>query len=108
MTPEWVFERDWTLTLLSIVLDRLRAEYREAGHSSVFEELRVILTDRARSVPYAEIAGRLGTSEGAVGVTVHRLRRRYGELLREEIEVTVDDPAEVDDEVRALFAALRS
>jgi PHP family Zn ribbon phosphoesterase len=53
------------------------------------------------------IAGRLGTSEGAVAVAVHRLRRRYGELLRVEIEATVDDPAEVDDEVRALFAAIR-
>ena len=107
MTPERVFERDWALTLLSLVLARLRVEYQDAGHSSAFEELRVILTDGSRSVPYAEIAGRLGTTKGAVGVAVHRLRRRYGELLREEIEATVDDPAEVDDEVRALFAALR-
>jgi RNA polymerase sigma-70 factor (ECF subfamily) len=107
MTPERVFERDWALTLLAIVLDRLRLEYQAAGHSSDFEELRVILTDGPRAVPYAEIAGRLGTSENAVAVAVHRLRRRYGELLREEIAATLDDPAEIDDEVRALFAALR-
>jgi RNA polymerase sigma-70 factor (ECF subfamily) len=106
-TPEWFFERDWALTLLGIVLDRLRREYQEASRAAEFEELRVILTDGPRSVPYATIAGRLGTSEGAVAVAVHRLRRRYGELLRAEIEATVDDPAEVDDEVRALFAALR-
>ena len=69
--------------------------------------MRVILTDGPRSVPYSTIAGRLGTSEGAVAGAVHRLRRRYGELLRVEIAATVDDPTEVDDEVRALFAAIR-
>ena len=107
LTPERVFERDWALTLLEIVLDRLRDEYREAGHSSEFEELRVILTDGPRSIPYATIAGRLGLSESGVAVAVHRLRRRYGKLLRAEIAATVEDPAEVDDEIRALFAAIR-
>jgi DNA-directed RNA polymerase specialized sigma24 family protein len=82
VTPERVFERDWALTLLAIVLDRLRNEYRDAGHSAEFEELRVILTDGSRSVPYATIAGRLGISESGVAVAVHRLRRRYGKLLR--------------------------
>jgi RNA polymerase sigma factor (sigma-70 family) len=107
LTPERVFERDWALTLLAIVLDRLRDEYRDAGQSAEFEELRVILTNGARAVPYATIAGRLGLSESGVAVAVHRLRRRYGELLRAEIAATVGDPAEVDDEVRALFAAIR-
>ena len=65
-----------------------------------------MLTDGSRAVAYATLAARLGTTEGAVRVAVHRLRRRYGERLREEIAATVDDPAEVDDEIRDLFAAL--
>ena len=108
LTPERAFERGWALTLLEIVLDRLRGEQEDAGRASEFEELRAILTDGSRSVPYATIAGRLGTTEEAVAVAVHRLRRRYGELLRAEIASTLADPAEVDDEIRALFAALRA
>jgi hypothetical protein len=60
----------------------------------------------ARVASYATLAAGLGTTEGAVRVAVHRLRRRYGEGLRDEIAATVDDPSEVDDEIRALFAAL--
>jgi RNA polymerase sigma-70 factor (ECF subfamily) len=95
------------MTLLAIVLDRLGDECRAAGRSAEFEELRAVLTEGPRSVPYATIAGRLGVSESAVAVAVHRLRRRYGRLLRDEIAATLGDPAEVDDEVRALFAAIR-
>jgi len=57
-------------------------------------------------VPYVEIAARLGTSEGAVKVAVHRLRQRYRELLRAEIADTVASASEIDDEIRSLFAAL--
>jgi RNA polymerase sigma-70 factor (ECF subfamily) len=64
------------------------------------------LTDGSHTVPYATLAARLGTTEGAVRVAVHRLRRRYGERLRDEIAATVYDPADVDDEIRDLFAAL--
>jgi RNA polymerase sigma-70 factor (ECF subfamily) len=65
-----------------------------------------VLEESPGAVPYAEISARLGTSEGAVKVAVHRLRKRYKALLREQIAATVDDPAEVDDEIRALFDAL--
>ena len=71
-----------------------------------FEELLAILTRDPASDPYAEIARRLGTTEGNVRVAVHRLRRRYGLLLREEIAATVGDEAQIDDEIRALFSAL--
>jgi RNA polymerase sigma-70 factor (ECF subfamily) len=70
--------------------------------------LRVELTDGPRAVSYAALAARLGTTEGAVRVAVHRLRRRYGDNLRGEIAATVDDPSEVDDEIHALFDALGS
>ena len=65
-----------------------------------------MLTRDPASGSYAEIAGRLGTTEGNVRVAVHRLRRRYGLLLREEIAATVGDAAQIDDEIRTLFAAL--
>jgi RNA polymerase sigma-70 factor (ECF subfamily) len=106
LTAERIFDRTWALTLLGRVFDQLRREYDDAGRAATFEELRAVLTRGPESVPYATIAGRLGMNEGAVRVAVHRLRRRYGMLLRQEIAATVDDPADVDDEIRALFAAL--
>jgi RNA polymerase sigma-70 factor (ECF subfamily) len=106
LTPERLFERAWALTLLAAVFDALRAEFAAAGKLREFEELKAVLEQGRGAVAYAEIAARLGTSEGAVKVAVHRLRKRYKALLRERIAATVDDPAEVDDEIRALFAAL--
>ena len=106
LTPERIFDRSWALTLLSRVVDRLRREYDDAGRSDRFEELLAILTRDPASDPQAEIARRLGTTEGNVRVAVHRLRRRYGLLLREEIAATVGDESHIDDEIRALFSAL--
>jgi len=107
LTPERIFDRSWAVTLLGRVFDELRREYDDAGRAETFEELRAVLTGGTQSAPYAAIAGRLGSTEGAVRVAVHRLRRRYGTLLRQEIAATVDDPAQVDDEIRSLFAALQ-
>ena len=106
LTPERIFDRTWALVLLGRVLERIREEYRLAGQPLTFEVLSPVLTDGSRAVSYATLAARLGMTEGAVRVAVHRLRRRYGERLREEIAATVDEPAEVDDEIRDLFAAL--
>jgi RNA polymerase sigma-70 factor (ECF subfamily) len=106
LTPKRIFDRTWALILLGRVLERLREEYHAADQSAAFEALCPVLTDGPRAVPYATLAARLGTTEGAVRVSVHRLRRRYGERLREEIAATIDDPSEVDDEIRALFTAL--
>jgi RNA polymerase sigma-70 factor (ECF subfamily) len=105
-TPDKIFERRWALTLLDQVLRRLRDEYVRDGKERLFEQLKPTLTEASRSVPYAEIATRLGTSEGAVKGAVHRLRQCYRELLRAEIADTVASPAEIDDEIRNLFAAL--
>jgi RNA polymerase sigma-70 factor (ECF subfamily) len=108
LTPARIFDRTWALTLLDRVLEQLCSEYLEAGRPEVFEQLRFALTRDPRAVPCATIAGRLGISEGAVRGALHRLRRRFGRLLRQEIAATVDDPAEVDDEIRDLFVALES
>lgn len=106
LTPERIFDRTWALTLLARVVERLRREYDDADRSERFEELLAVLTRDPASDTYAAIALRLGTTEGNVRVAVHRLRRRYGLLLREEIAATVGDEAQIDDEIRALFAAL--
>lgn len=105
-TPEKIFERRWALTLLEQVLRRLREEYVRAGREKLFEQLKPTLTETSRAVRYAEIATRLEMTEGAVKVAVHRLRLRYREVLRAEIADTVASPAEVEDELRNLFAAL--
>jgi RNA polymerase sigma-70 factor (ECF subfamily) len=101
--PERLFERRWALALLDQVLGRLREEYAGAGKGELFERLNGSIVGAGDA--HAQAAAELGMSEGAVRVAVHRLRGRYRELLREEIARTVDD-ADVDDEVRALFAAL--
>lgn len=103
---EKIFERRWALTLLDRVLRRLREEFVRDGKERLFEQLKPTLTEASRTVRYAEIAARLGTSEGAMKVAVHRLRQRYRELLRAEIAETVSGPDEVEDELRNLFAAL--
>jgi len=105
-TAEKIYERRWALTLLAQVLRRLREEHVREGREKLFEQLKPTLTEASRTVRYAEIAVRLGTSEGAVKVAVHRLRQRYREVLRAEIADTVASPAEVEDEIRNLFAAL--
>lgn len=105
-TADKIYERRWALTLLEQVLHHLREEYVRAGREKLFEQLKPTLIEVSRSVRYAEIATRLGTSEGAVKVAVHRLRQRYREVLREKIADTVASPGEVEDELRNLFAAL--
>jgi DNA-directed RNA polymerase specialized sigma24 family protein len=106
LTPDRLFDRAWALSLLSAVIDRLRAESASAGKAAAFEVLKVVLEDDPREIRYSEVASRLGTSVGAAQVAAHRLRKRYREVIREAIAATVDDPAEVEDEIRALFAAL--
>lgn len=104
LTGERHFERQWALTLLEQVLAALRDEYYRANKGAVFEELKMALLGQATG--YTEMAVRLGQSEGAIKVAVHRLRSRYRELMRARIAETVG-AEDVEDEVRRLFAALR-
>lgn len=106
LTAERIFDRTWALTVLARVLDQLRWEYAESGRAAILEALGDILTADPQAASHAQIAERLGMTEGAVRVALHRLRRRYGVLLRQVIGATVDDPGAVDEEIRALFVAL--
>lgn len=102
-SPESLFERRWALDLLDRVLARLRQEARTAGRDTLFEDLQACLLGEHPNETYAQVGARLGLSETAVKVAVHRMRRRYRDLLREEIAHTVARPEEVDEEMRYLF-----
>lgn len=105
-TPDKIFERRWALTLLERTLALLRQEFEASGKAEMFNRLEGYLTGEQETVPYAQLATDLQTSEGAIKVAVHRLRRRFGNLLRQEIAETVSDPQEVDGEIRELFRIL--
>ena len=105
-TPEKVFDKRWALTLLERVMSRLHAEMASSRKEAQFERLKMYLTGDEAASPYAEIAGDLGMSEGAVKVAVHRLRRRFRDLLRDEIAHTVSSPEEIEDELRHLWKAV--
>ena len=96
-----MFDKQWALAVLEQVLSRLQAEMAADGKAALFEALKDMLTG-SRPGRYAAIAAELGTSEGAIKTAVHRLRRRYGVILRDEIAQTVSTPDEIDDEIRFL------
>ena len=106
LSADKLFDRRWALTLLDQVVTRLQDEQAAMGKADQFEQLKECITTAGRGVPYVEIAARLGTSESAIKVAVHRLRQRYRELLQEEIANTVAAPAEIEDERRHLLMAL--
>jgi RNA polymerase sigma factor (sigma-70 family) len=106
LTPDRLFARRWALTLLDQVLDRLRREFTDKGKELLFDRLRVFLLGERALLPQSRMAEELGMTAGALKVAVHRMRSRFRELVREEIARTVDDPGNVDDEIRELFAAL--
>jgi RNA polymerase sigma-70 factor (ECF subfamily) len=103
--PDARFDREWALETTARALEELRVESQARGKGELYEALKGSLT--GEEPPRSETAERLGTSEGAVKVAVHRLRQRYRELLRAEIAQTVGDPEEVEAEMRHLVAALR-
>jgi RNA polymerase sigma factor (sigma-70 family) len=106
-TPEALFERRWALALLEQVMLRLEEEWRAADKTEAFEIMRAFLSGDQDAPAYAEAGTRLGMSEGAARVAVHRLRQRYRELLRDEIAQTVATTGDVEDELRHLLLALR-
>jgi len=107
MTPEQIYDRRWALTLLETVLARLAEEQSAVGKEQVFAQLKGYLWGETGETSYSEMAERLGMTEGAVKVAVHRLRRRLRDLLREEVAHTVAADAEIDEELRHLIGAIR-
>jgi DNA-directed RNA polymerase specialized sigma24 family protein len=106
LTPEKLFERSWAFTLLERALGRLKREYVTGNKAELFAALEPELTREATPGLYSAKAAELKMSEGAVKVALHRLRRRFGELLRSEIAHTVSQPEEVNEEIRHLLAAI--
>jgi RNA polymerase sigma-70 factor (ECF subfamily) len=107
-TPDSLFERRWAMTVLDQALVRLEAEHAtDPGKAAKFAALKPLLTAAEGASPYALVAGQLDMTEAAVKVAVHRLRKRYKEVLREEVAQTVCDPAAVEQELSDLRAAIR-
>ncbi len=104
-SPEALFERQWALQVLERTFERLAGEHDAPEKRALFDALKSELQG-ASELTYADIAARLGTTEGAVNSAAHRLRKRWRELLRAEVAGTLSDPDDVDDELRGLFAAL--
>jgi RNA polymerase sigma-70 factor (ECF subfamily) len=104
LTPQRLFERRWAQSLVDDAMARLRDEYEARGRLDWFDAIAPVVGGAGEDA-YAEIAGRLNSTEGAVKVAVHRFRARCRELLRDAVARTVADDAEVDDELRELFGA---
>ena len=105
-TPEQLYERKWALTVLARVLASVEAEFSAAGKRELFDKLKTCLSGADDLRGLGQIARDLGITEAALKMAVHRLRRRYRKLLRDEIARTVSSPEEVEDEIRCLFAVL--
>ena len=107
-TAEEAFDRQWAMTLLDLTVQRLQAEYASSGKADDFDVLKGSLTAAHGAIDYPGVAARLNTSEGAARVAVHRLRKRFRELYREEIANTLEAEADVDAELRHLANVLAS
>ncbi len=105
-SPDAVFDRQWARTLVARALEALAKELARAGKAEQFETLKPWLLGQVDSLSQADAAQRLGLAEGAVKVAIHRLRRRFRELVKAEIADTVPDPTQVEDEMRYLIEVL--
>lgn len=103
LPPDKVYDRHWALSLIERALNTLRNEYVATGRTAVFDALKDVLWGHDAAQPYAQMAGLLGLSEGALKVAAHRLRKRCAQLLRTEVAQTVADPADVEEELRYLL-----
>ena len=106
LSPDKLYDRAWAVTVLEQVITRLRDESAAEGQARLYEQLKTFLMVGKSDIPYAQAAAALELTEGAVRVAVHRLRQRYRQLLRQEIAQTLSDPAQVDEEMQALFSAI--
>lgn len=105
MPAALAFDRAWALAQIDLAWQRIEEEFAAAGKSMLYECLRPVISGRA-DTPARELAARLGMSDGAVNVAAHRLRRQFGEILREQVAGTLASPDEIDDEIKHLRAAL--
>lgn len=108
VTPEVEFERSWALAMLERVMSLLESEYAGEEKARLFAAMQPYLSGAAGQPGYAELGASLGMTEGAARVIMHRMRKRYGQLLREEIAATAATPEDVEDELRHLIAVICS
>jgi RNA polymerase sigma-70 factor (ECF subfamily) len=106
MSPERLFERAWALAVLEQTMNRLETELANTNKKELFDSLRAYVCGEPTTVSYYNVAAQLNMTENAVKVAVHRLRRRYRELLRNEIAQTVLTNDQIDEEISCLFAAV--
>ena len=106
LTPERLFDRRWALAVLDQVMGRLGGEYAAGGKGKLYQTVEACLTRGIGAVDYDQAARELGMNEAAIRVAVHRLRRRYRDLLRKEIAQTVDSPEQVEEEISYLLNCL--
>jgi len=105
LSPDRLYDRAGAVTVLERVITRLANECATDGKTGLFNQLRPFLMADLEAIPYAQAAAALAMTESAVRVAVHRLRRRYRELLREEISQTLSDPAQAAEEIKTLLGA---
>jgi len=106
LPPERLFDLSWATTVVEHALQRLREECESKGKLWLFQALSSHLTEERDEVSYAKLSAELGMAETAVKKQLHNMRQRYRSLLRDEVSQTVEDPADVDDEIRYLCASL--
>ncbi|HAB19960.1 MAG TPA: ECF-type sigma factor [Verrucomicrobiota bacterium] len=106
LPSESLYDKRWAVTLLDRAMNRLGADYAAAGKRALFDQLKGLLLTEGSAEAYREAGHAADLSEGAVKVAVHRLRQRFREAVRAEIAQTVATPAEVDEELRCLMAAM--
>lgn len=108
LSPERLYDREWAVTLLERALERLRREYRAAEKEALFERLKLFAAGGKSDLPWSEVAAQAGLTESALKSALHRLRRRYRDLIRDEVAQTVSGPQEVEEELRHLIALVGS
>ena len=105
LSPDKLYDRAWAMTMLERVIAGLREENAVEGKTKLFEVLKPFLMMDKQAIPYAQAAAELGLTEGTARVAVHRLRRRFSQLMNNEIAQTLSDPAQVEEEIQSLFSA---
>jgi DNA-directed RNA polymerase specialized sigma24 family protein len=106
--PDTLYDRGWAAVLMDRALAAMRAEFEQAGKADVFHRLKVFVWGEKNALSYAAMAEELAMTEGAVKVAVHRLRQRYGDLLRAEVAQTVTTAVEVEVELKYLASVIRA
>jgi RNA polymerase sigma-70 factor (ECF subfamily) len=106
LTAEQFYDQQWAIALLGLIMEQLEAEFEQSGKTNLFEELKGFIIGDHAGTTYGQVAKKLNMTEAAAKKAGSRMRRRYRELLREEIAQTVAGPAEIDDEIRNLFTTL--